>query len=206
MSTHTTSHRRAATRDRLIAAASSVFARRGVLGATVEEICEAAGFSRGAFYSNFETKDDLCIALLEKHTADYLAAAQSAAGSVDVAAAGSVADAIDLALGVFSETLGGDQEAILAMMELRLYAAREPAIRQAMYDLDANLTPVFSEVLGQALADHGLTLSMSGEDAISLLHAVWDHATIDQLIRPDGRPADVGARMATVLRAMVVPA
>ena len=41
--------RRAATRERLVDAAVVVFAEKGVLGAAVEEICEAAGFTRGAF-------------------------------------------------------------------------------------------------------------------------------------------------------------
>ena len=51
--THVTA-RRAATRERLIDAAIDVFAEKGVLGASVEEICEDAGFTRGAFYSNFD--------------------------------------------------------------------------------------------------------------------------------------------------------
>ncbi len=42
-----------------------MFAERGFYGASVEEIAERAGFSKGAFYSNFETKDDLFLALLD---------------------------------------------------------------------------------------------------------------------------------------------
>ncbi|MDN5804236.1 MAG: TetR/AcrR family transcriptional regulator, partial [Microlunatus sp.] len=55
--------RRAQTRERLMAAARTVFADRGVEGASVEEICEAAGFSRGAFYSNFGDRSDLVLAM-----------------------------------------------------------------------------------------------------------------------------------------------
>ena len=47
-----------------MAAATSVFADRGIIGASVEEICEAAGFTRGAFYSNFADKDALVLALI----------------------------------------------------------------------------------------------------------------------------------------------
>ena len=57
--------RRAQTRERLLAAAVAVFADRGINGASVEEICEAAGFTRGAFYSNFADKSELVLALLE---------------------------------------------------------------------------------------------------------------------------------------------
>jgi AcrR family transcriptional regulator len=53
------SARRQATRERVLEAAGEVFAERGFHGASVEDICERAGFTRGAFYSNFSSKDDL---------------------------------------------------------------------------------------------------------------------------------------------------
>src|SRR5699024_2382030 len=54
------------TRQRLLAAAAVVIAREGYQGASVEDISAEAGFSRGAFYSNFEDKDELFLALLEQ--------------------------------------------------------------------------------------------------------------------------------------------
>jgi AcrR family transcriptional regulator len=56
------------TRSRLIEAAGEVFLRSGFDAASVEEIAEQAGFSRGAFYSNFSSKDDLVLALLDEHS------------------------------------------------------------------------------------------------------------------------------------------
>ncbi|MET0296255.1 MAG: TetR/AcrR family transcriptional regulator, partial [Microbacterium sp.] len=58
--------RREATRQKLLDAAAQVFAEVGLDAASVEAICERAGFSRGAFYSNFETKDELMLALTER--------------------------------------------------------------------------------------------------------------------------------------------
>jgi len=55
------------TRDRLFEAAAALFEARGIGAASIESIVEAAGFTRGAFYSNFATKDDLIIAMLEDH-------------------------------------------------------------------------------------------------------------------------------------------
>jgi AcrR family transcriptional regulator len=57
---------RDATRARLIAAAEKIFIRFGFDASSVERIAEAAGFSRGAFYSNFRDKDELFIAVLNK--------------------------------------------------------------------------------------------------------------------------------------------
>jgi AcrR family transcriptional regulator len=58
------------TRRLLLEAAEDVFRRRGFAGATVEEITEQAGFSRGAFYSNFESREQLFIELLHKRVYD----------------------------------------------------------------------------------------------------------------------------------------
>ncbi len=54
------------TRGRLLEAATSVFARSGFDRATVDEIVQEAGFSKGAFYVHFESKDDLFWAMLEE--------------------------------------------------------------------------------------------------------------------------------------------
>src|SRR6187402_3055055 len=55
------------TRDRLFEAAARVFEADGIGGASIEAIAAAAGFTRGAFYSNFKSKDELIIAMLEDH-------------------------------------------------------------------------------------------------------------------------------------------
>ncbi|MDY5584900.1 MAG: TetR/AcrR family transcriptional regulator [Arcanobacterium sp.] len=66
--------RRAATLERLFEAAREVFVERGLNGAAVEDICSRAGFTRGAFYSNYKSKDELFIALLERENNQTIAA------------------------------------------------------------------------------------------------------------------------------------
>src|ERR1700743_2503076 len=57
------------TRDRLFDADTTVFVEKGIGGVSIEAIAAAAGFSRGAFYSNFKSKDELIIAMIEDHVA-----------------------------------------------------------------------------------------------------------------------------------------
>jgi AcrR family transcriptional regulator len=57
--------KQAETRARLLDAAERVFLRRGLQGSSVEEIAAEAGFTRGAFYSNFKSKDELFVELLQ---------------------------------------------------------------------------------------------------------------------------------------------
>src|SRR5882724_9726886 len=54
------------TTQRLLDAAQKLIARKGLDAASVENIAAAAGYSRGAFYSNFSSKDDLFIELLRR--------------------------------------------------------------------------------------------------------------------------------------------
>jgi AcrR family transcriptional regulator len=57
--------KQAETRRRLLDAGERVFLRRGLQGSSVEEIAAEAGFTRGAFYSNFKGKDELFVELLQ---------------------------------------------------------------------------------------------------------------------------------------------
>lgn len=59
---------RAVTRVKLVASAREVVARDGYESASVERIAEEAGFSKGAFYSNFSSKEEIILELLETHS------------------------------------------------------------------------------------------------------------------------------------------
>jgi AcrR family transcriptional regulator len=63
----TRAERQAQTRQELLDAAARVFVRRGFQGSSVEEISAEAGYTRGAFYSNFKSKDEILVELLREH-------------------------------------------------------------------------------------------------------------------------------------------
>ncbi|OKL46559.1 hypothetical protein BSR29_06940 [Boudabousia liubingyangii] len=67
------SRKRLATRAKLIDAAGQLFATQGVSATSLEEICEAAGFTRGALYSNFTDKNDLLMHVIEAEYARLFA-------------------------------------------------------------------------------------------------------------------------------------
>src|SRR5215813_12606747 len=58
--------------EKLFEAAARVFEEEGIGSASIEAIAAAAGFTRGAFYSNFKSKDELIIAMLEDHVAQSI--------------------------------------------------------------------------------------------------------------------------------------
>lgn len=67
------SARRARTREALLEAAARVYARRGFAGATLEEVAAEAGFTKGAVYGHFGSKENLLVALVEEHLAGQVA-------------------------------------------------------------------------------------------------------------------------------------
>jgi AcrR family transcriptional regulator len=60
-------------REAVLAAARRVFIEKGYIGATLEAIAEEAGFSTGVVYSQFESKADLFLTLLERHLERFIA-------------------------------------------------------------------------------------------------------------------------------------
>ncbi|WP_433598142.1 TetR/AcrR family transcriptional regulator [Nocardia sp. CA-135953] len=67
------SKRRTRTRQRILDAAFETFAEAGFGNSTVEQVCERAGFTRGAFYSNFVSLEELFLAMWEQRSAQMLA-------------------------------------------------------------------------------------------------------------------------------------
>ncbi|MDA8438904.1 MAG: TetR/AcrR family transcriptional regulator [Propionibacterium sp.] len=197
------SHRRAATRERLVRAAVSVFAHRGVMAASVEEICDAAGFTRGAFYSNFDGKDDLCIAVLSERADAYLSAARSAVQRVPTTT-GDAQHRIRQVLDTFAQSVVEEPEAVLAMMELRLYAAREPGVRAAFIRAQDAINESFASLISQALEQHDVRTVLPVHDLLYLMHATYDQISIDQLIQGHRDPAQVSEALLLMLQSVII--
>lgn len=66
------------TRTKLVRASLEVFVEKGIDGATVDDLTRAAGFTRGAFYSNFSSKEEVFVAVFDEVTTELLAIASSA--------------------------------------------------------------------------------------------------------------------------------
>lgn len=116
----------AATRERLLAAARSEVVRQGFAGASVRDIAEAAGFSQGAFYSNFASKEDLLLALLAQHMdeeADRL-------GAVVGIAEGQGQDVM-VGLDAWAEELNSDVDWSMLGLELQLHANRSASFAES---------------------------------------------------------------------------
>lgn len=200
------SARRALTRERICDAAVTVFAERGVLGSSVEEICDTAGFTRGAFYSNFESKDDLCEAVLEHYVSGVLSAVDGVVASLTPSGDRCLDEVIALGISMFMAAQPTDRAHLLAHEELRLHAAREPAFRPVYRALEQRAADTVSTSIEHVLNAHACELTTSGSEAMGLLHAVYDHGAIRSVI--DDQHSSLESRIAVlhqVLRALIRP-
>ncbi len=127
-----TSRRREATRQKLLDAAAQVFAEVGLDAASVEAVCERAGFTRGAFYSNFETKDELFLELAGNVARERVAAVRGRVGELERQGAfhHAPANAFEIIQQVL-DVSADDRLGVLLMNEIRIHALRNPDLAQA---------------------------------------------------------------------------
>lgn len=176
MSESTPTPRREATRSRLIDAAVREFAAHGIDATSVEQLCEAAGFSRGAFYSNFATKDDLCLAMLAQyrdHVIDVLGEAFSAPP-----ADADLAWATGSALQGFFERITPSDEFQLAMTEIRLRSTRNPELAAGLQALSAQVLPPMESFIEQL----GAKLNLSFRMPVGLMVQVFEAIFVSDLL------------------------
>lgn len=200
------SARRTATRERLIDAALAVFAEEGVGGASVERICDVAGFTRGAFYSNFESKDALCLAVLQRQADENLVSVREVIAGLDAAASASLDDVISDAVAAFLSAQRSDRTWVLASSEMRLYAVREASIRGAYLAQVGEVTGAFTALLAETAAALGYEFTVPAGQVVPVLHAVYEYGAIAAMLAGQETTSPVRtAQLAAVLRSMLRP-
>lgn len=200
------SPRRAATRDRLCDAAMGVIAEKGVLGASIEEICDAAGFTRGAFYSNFAGRDELCAAIMERQASVALALLGDTVAHVRSSPDESLDELIERAVKMFLSAQPGDRPSILVTQELQLYAAREPAFAPVYTEQQRRGMTALSELVARALTAHGYAWTIDPVDAVGVLYAVHNHGELSTILGSGSFAGERRIRLLTqVVRSLIRP-
>ncbi|MEU5708049.1 TetR/AcrR family transcriptional regulator [Streptomyces flaveolus] len=172
--------RRVRTRARLLDAAFEVFAAKGYGRVSIEEVCEAAGFSRGAFYSNFATLDELFFALYQQR-ADLIAAQVADALAQD----GPDLD-VPASVDRVTEVLLLDVDWLLVKTDFLVHAARNPAVARALLDHRARLRQAIADRLSRARGHTALPAVLGDIDgAAHAVVAAYDGVTTQLLLDRD---------------------
>lgn len=183
------------TRDKLFEAAARVFEDQGIGGASIEAIAAAAGFTRGAFYSNFRSKDELIIAMLEDHVE------QSIKRNLDLLAEHTDLDEFIAALRAMDRSkqdpLGRSP---LLHMEMILFVARAEKRRPELAKRLRARRKLIADIIEATLQTNPRNHARNPPWMASVLLALEDGFRLHRLIDPETTPADSFLRAITDLR------
>jgi AcrR family transcriptional regulator len=177
--------RRAETVERLLDAALETFAEIGFAAASVEDICRRGGFTRGAFYSSFRTKDELFEALFVRETARNFARAEEQLAGLETEA-DPIAAAIERCLGTFR----ADRTWVLVHTEYALHATRHPEAAAALRRHAEQAHRRLTDLIDGVSARLGLRLTLPANRLARIVLAVHDGVVIREVL---GGPERTGA-------------
>ncbi|NUT95974.1 MAG: helix-turn-helix transcriptional regulator [Saccharothrix sp.] len=180
--------RRAETRRRLVEAAYAVFTETGIRDAPVELICDRAGFTRGAFYSNFASKEELFLAVYRAQMQDRAerlsAAVDDALASIDPADEGSTTRVLREAGRLFMESLTADETWYLLNAEFRAQALRQEELRGPTAAAERVFHDALAAILLRMLDRLGMQPAVEPRSAvvtiIALYETMLERALLDQ--------------------------
>lgn len=152
------------TRQRLLDAAQSIFLTKGFVAASVEDIAELAGYSRGAFYSNFASKSELFLQLLKRDHENVMSDMRA------IFEAGETRQQMEDSVLRYYSTHFRENECFLLWMEAKLQAARDPEFRIGFMACMGELRDATTEYIRQFSERVGTPLPLPARElAIGLL-------------------------------------
>jgi AcrR family transcriptional regulator len=172
-------------RELLLAAARRVFLARGYHGSTLEAIAAEAGFSKGVVYSQFESKADLFLALLDERIAERAAENERV---VREAGGGAAAVAALYALGRRRAQRETDWN--LLLLEFRAQAAREPALNERYAKAHARAIDGLAGLLTRMFEAAGVEPARPPELLATFVLALTSGVNLENLVAPGSLPAD----------------
>jgi AcrR family transcriptional regulator len=166
------------TRSSLLSAATKVFCRNGLEGASVDQVAQAAGYTKGAFYANFKSKEELFLVMLDERFAGELERIDGAlSGSEEphTEARAAAADFIHFA---------GDDDWPRLYFQFVAHAARDDEFRQELATRQQAMREKLAETLGRWKDSHDARPALPLEDVTAMIYCMADGFLVDRMIEP----------------------
>jgi AcrR family transcriptional regulator len=180
--------RQAQTRRALLDAAGDVFIERGLQGASVEAIAERAGFTRGAFYSNFASKEELFAEVLQ----DRVYATYRAMAEAQLATTGPIPTARRSAEQLAAVQAHPDGRWLFRLwLELLLQAGRDPKMRELAAEFWRSNRILIARILERASGEGRRLFGLSPESMATVLIALDIGLAIQHYVDPETVPLDL---------------
>lgn len=182
----TRAQKKAETRSCLLEAAAKVFARRGMQQASIDEVAEHAGYTKGAFYANFKSKEELFLAMLDDRFAKHLEEIDRVLASdaePEDQARESAANFIDL--------ISSDPEWERLFYEFSAYAIRNDNFRQELVTRRRYLQERLAELYRRRAEQLGVEPPFPIEDIARMTVAMANGIALEKLLDPESVSAEL---------------
>jgi AcrR family transcriptional regulator len=186
----TRAERQAETRSRIIDAAERQFSGRGFHATSIDAVADAAGFTKGAVYSNFDSKEDLFFAVYERRVNRFLDRVKEVFD-----AAGSRAEAILQIVREVEARRRDDDGWLAVFLEFWTYVLRHPEHRERFAAIHARVHDPFVSALEQLEAERGTPLPIPPRQLSIAMFAMTNGLGLEQLTQPDALGEHLSLRM-----------
>jgi AcrR family transcriptional regulator len=171
----------AVTRQHLLDAAEALFERQGFYRTSVGEIAEEAGYTTGAFYSNFTRKEDIALAILERSVQAAWAILLEELHGID-----DLADRLVIIVRWRNRLITSAGPLGYLRLELSLHSRQDPELLAALTEGQRQLRAVVERLVQEQADDVGATLLVEPGVVASALLGASDGTAVAGLIDPDG--------------------
>jgi AcrR family transcriptional regulator len=189
----TRKEKQAHTRECLMHSAARVFARRGLQQASIDEVAEEAGFTKGAFYANFKNKEELFLAMLDERFAKRIEDIEGVVGGE-----GSAAEKSRRYGDLFAQTLRVDREWERLFFEFSAYALRDEDFRQELVTRYRAMRERIADALEAEAEEYGKEATLPFEQVALMTSAMSHGFELQKLLEGDAVPDELYGTMLLV--------
>jgi len=186
----TRKEKQAQTRSCLMHSAAKVFARRGLQQASIDEVAEDAGFTKGAFYANFRNKEELFLAMLDERFAKRIEDIEQV-----IDGDGSPAQKARRAGDKFVEQMRADSDWERLFFEFSAYAARDENFREELVTRYRTMRERIAAALEGQHTDFGQKWMLSFEEIALITCAMGNGFAQEKLLEGDAIPDELYGTM-----------
>ena len=185
----TRKEKQAHTRFCLMESAARVFTRRGLQQASIDEVAGDAGFTKGAFYANFKSKEELFLAMLDERFAQRIEEIDRVWSS-----GGDIRDKARQAGQDFAQYLSDDEWSRL-FFEFAAYAARNEEFRQELVTRYRALRARVADIYSRQKEKMGIEPAVPPEQVAAMIFAMANGLALEKLLEPDAVADDAFGTM-----------
>ncbi len=168
------------TRAALLRSASRTIVALGMHGASIDRIAAEAGYTKGAFYAHFASKEDLFLTILDEHFATELARLDAV-----LAGAEDPPEEARKAAEDFLEHIDANPEWRRLYQEFATHAARHDTFRAEFAARQRALRERMAAVFARWAADFGVTPPVPPAEIAAMTFFMADGFLLDQIIDPE---------------------